>query len=88
MTASHQRTGGGGQDFKRVEHVHVHAGGQAVVGNVSTPLGQAGGGGQVQNSEQPYETKEQARALAFAPGSPVWGQDAPRDRVQGEGSER
>jgi len=79
----------GGEQTVRVEHVHVHAGGQAVVGNVNTPLGQTGGGGQVQNNEQPYETKEQgARALAFAPGSPVWSANAPRDRVQGEGGER
>src|SRR5215471_256712 len=40
----------GGEQTVRVEHVHVHAGGQAVVGNVNTPLGQAGGGGQVQIS--------------------------------------
>jgi hypothetical protein len=50
--------------------------------NVRAPLAQAGGGDQVQNSQQPYETNDQAaRALAFAPGSPVWAQDAPRDRA-------
>jgi hypothetical protein len=26
-------------------------------------------------------TTQAARALAFAPGSPVWAQDAPRDRA-------
>jgi hypothetical protein len=79
----------GGEQTVRVEHVHVHAGGQAVVGNVSTPLSQAGGGAQVQKSDQPYETKQQtAGALALAAGSPVWSANAPRDRVRGEGSQR
>ena len=79
----------GGEQTVRVEHVHVHAGGQAVVGNVSAPLGQMGGGGWTQNSEQPYGTQEQtAGALALAPGSPVWSEDAPRERVQGEGGQR
>jgi hypothetical protein len=56
---------------------------------VSTPLGQAGSGGQVQNSEQPYGTKEQAaRALALAPGSPVWSTNTPGDTVQVESGTR
>jgi hypothetical protein len=37
--------------------------------NVRAPLAQAGGGDQVQNSQQPYEMNDQAAsALAFAPG--------------------
>jgi hypothetical protein len=40
-----------------VEHVHVHSGGQAVVGMVETP----GGGSQPKSEEQPY-------AIAYAPG--------------------
>jgi hypothetical protein len=39
-----------------VEHVHVHSGGQAVVGMVETP-----GGSQPKSEEQPY-------AIAYAPG--------------------
>lgn len=50
---------------------------------VTTPLHQRGDGDQVQHTEQPYETKEQsARAIALAPGSPVWSANTPRDRVQ------
>jgi hypothetical protein len=78
----------GREQTVRVEHVHVHAGGQAVVGNVNTPLGQAGGGVQIENSEQPYETEQKARAIALAPGSPVWSANAPRDGLQSEGGER
>jgi hypothetical protein len=32
-----RRLRGGGQQYVRVEHVHVHEGGQAVIGNVKTP---------------------------------------------------
>ena len=42
-----------------VQHVHVAEGGQAVVGNVSTPA--QGGGMRGKDGEQP-------RALAYAPG--------------------
>ena len=40
-----------------VEHVHVHSGGQAVVGMVETP----GGGDRPKSEEQPH-------AIAYAPG--------------------
>ncbi len=48
---------GKGQQKVTVEHVHVHEGGQAIVGNVETP-----GGGFVRKS------KEQPHALGYAPG--------------------
>jgi hypothetical protein len=48
---------GKGQQKVTVEHVHVHSGGQAVVGMVETP----GGGSQQKSKEQPH-------AIAFAPG--------------------
>jgi hypothetical protein len=48
---------GKGQQKVTVEHVHVHSGGQAVVGMVETP----GGGSQPKSKEQPH-------AIAFAPG--------------------
>jgi hypothetical protein len=48
---------GKGQQKVTVEHVHVHSGGQAVVGMVKTP----GGGVQPKSEEQPH-------AIAYAPG--------------------
>ena len=47
----------GGAQTVRVEHVHVHAGGQAVVGNIHAQ----GGGG--------LKAKEQPHALAHAPSA-------------------
>ena len=49
---------GKGQQKVVVEHVNVHAGGQAVVGNVSAPA--PGGGAREKTGEQPH-------ALAYAP---------------------
>jgi hypothetical protein len=49
---------GKGQQKVTVEHVHVHAGGQAVVGAVTPPGGGAEG-----------KIKEQPHALAYAPGA-------------------
>ena len=48
---------GKGQQKVTVEHVHVHSGGQAVVGMVETP----GGGVKSKSKEQPH-------AIAYAPG--------------------
>jgi hypothetical protein len=48
---------GKGQQKVTVEHVHVHSGGQAVVGIVETP-----GGG------SPSKSEEQPHAIAYAPG--------------------
>lgn len=56
---------GKGQQKVTVEHVHVHDGGQAIVGNV-----EAGGGGVLKKSEeQPY-------ALGYAPGETLRGKNA------------
>jgi hypothetical protein len=52
---------GKGQQKVVVEHVNVHAGGQAIVGNVSTPT--PGGGAHEKSKEQPH-----ALSLAYAPG--------------------
>jgi hypothetical protein len=49
---------GKGQQTVRVEHVHVHSGGQAVVGAVTA----TGGGDRTQSEEQPH-----ARRIAHAP---------------------
>jgi hypothetical protein len=48
---------GKGQQKVTVEHVHVHAGGQAVVGMVATPAGQPGGGDRGNLEEQPHATQ-------------------------------
>ena len=52
---------GKGQQKVTVEHVHVHAGGQAVVGMVAAP-GQPGGGDANKFEEQPH-----AKQIAHAP---------------------
>jgi hypothetical protein len=49
---------GKGQQKVTVEHVHVHSGGQAIVGNVEHP----GGGDTSEMEEQPH-------ALAYTPGT-------------------
>lgn len=58
---------GKGQQKVVVEHVHVHSGGQAVVGAVSHP----GGGGGSKPEDQPH-------ALGYAPGTEVRSTDEER----------
>ena len=57
---------GKGQQKVTVEHVHVHAGGQAVVGVVE-PLG---GGGQSELKDQPH-----GKQITHAPHPPMWSED-------------
>src|SRR5262244_3022898 len=61
---------GKGQQKVTVEHVHVHEGGQAIVGNVEAP-----GGGVARKSEK------QPRALEHAPGTTLPSMDKARDPV-------
>jgi hypothetical protein len=61
---------GKGQQQVRVEHVHVHEGGQAIVGNVETK----GGGVSKEIREQPH-------ALAYAPSAPMLSPNAQREAV-------
>ena len=63
---------GKGQQKVTVEHVHVHAGGQAVVGMVGGP----GEGDQKKLEEQPH-----AKQLAYAPQLPMRSPDAKRETV-------
>lgn len=63
---------GKGQQKVTVEHVHVHAGGRAVVGTVERP----GGGDQSKMEEQPH-----AKQIAHAPEPALRGADAERDPV-------
>jgi hypothetical protein len=65
---------GKGQQKVTVEHVHVHAGGQAVVGMVAAP-GQPGGGDRSNLEEQPH-AKQIAHALEPTLPSPDAGRDA------------
>jgi hypothetical protein len=61
---------GKGQQKVTVEHVHVHAGGQAVVGVVGTP----GGGDQKKTEEQPG-----AKQITHAPEPTLWSANEERD---------
>ena len=63
---------GKGQQKVTVEHVHVHAGGQAVVGTVETP----GGGDQPKSEDQPH-----AKQIAHAPEPAMWRADEKRKPV-------
>ena len=66
---------GKGQQKVTVEHVHVHAGGQAVVGMVAA-RGQPGGGDRSKFEEQPH-----AKQIAHAPESALPSPDAERDAM-------
>jgi hypothetical protein len=66
---------GQGQQKVTVEHVHVHAGGQAVVGMIENP-----GGSDAKTEDQPH-----AKQIAYAPQPPLWGPDAEREQVQVSG---
>src|SRR5947209_15041472 len=61
---------GKGQQKVTVEHVHVHSGGQAVVGMVETP----GGGDRPKSEDQPP-----AKQIAHAPQPAVWSADQERE---------
>lgn len=63
---------GKSQQKVTVEHVHVHAGGQAVVGNVERP----GGGEQSKVEEQPH-----AKQIAHAPEPTLRGADEGPDAL-------
>ena len=64
---------GKGQQKVTVEHVHVHAGGQAVVGMVEGP----GGGDRPKLEDQP-----RAKQIAHAPQPAVWSADEEREPVR------
>lgn len=63
---------GKGQQKVTVEHVHVHAGGQAVVGNVERP----GGGDRAKAEKQPL-----AKQIVHAPEPAMRSPDADREVV-------
>ncbi|SIO48039.1 hypothetical protein SAMN05443247_06056 [Bradyrhizobium erythrophlei] len=61
---------GKGQQKVTVEHVHVHEGGQAIVGNVQT----GGGGVRTKSENQPH-------ALAYASGQTLRSEDTEREAM-------
>lgn len=63
---------GKGQQKVTVEHVHVHAGGQAVVGTIERP----GGGGRRKLKEQPL-----AKQITHAPDPALRGANSERDAM-------
>lgn len=63
LDALNRHRGKGGQQKVTVEHVHVHEGGQAIVGNVTHP----GGGVPTTSQEQSHEP----RALPVSEGTPL-----------------
>ena len=70
LLESLNRHRGKGAQKVTVEHVHVHEGGQAIVGNVEAP-----GGG------VPSQSKDQPHALAYAPGTTMPSRNKTRDPV-------
>jgi hypothetical protein len=63
---------GKGQQKVTVEHVHVHEGGQAIVGNVEAP----GGGVPAKSKDQP-----DAKQLTDAPQQTMWCTHSARDTL-------
>jgi hypothetical protein len=64
---------GKGQQKVTVEHVHVHEGGQAIVGNVE------GGGTRTKTENQPH-------ALGYAPGQTLRSENAKRETLSVAGN--
>jgi hypothetical protein len=69
---------GKGQQHVKVEHVHVHQGGQAIVGAV-TP----GGGDARKSKDQPHTP-----AISYEPGTPMRSPDPEREAVPISGGNR
>ncbi len=63
---------GKGQQKVTVEHVHVHSGGQAVIGTIETP----GGGDRPKLEDQPH-----AKQIAHAAQPAMWSADQEREPV-------
>jgi hypothetical protein len=63
---------GKGQQRVTVEHIHIHPGGQAVVGVIGTP----GGGDKAKREGQPH-----AKQISHAPQPPMWRLDEGQEPV-------
>ena len=66
----------GGNQTVRVEHVHVHSGGQAIVGNVTHP---GGGGGANKRADRPHAPEGTTRSIAAQPVAPLWCENPERE---------
>lgn len=85
LSALDRKRGKGGQQVVRVEHVHVHSGGKAIVGNVEAPA--TGGGAAGKKRDQPHALDQLAHAPdvgAFLP--PLQGADPEREPVPRPGN--
>jgi ribosomal protein L32 len=72
VAALDRRHGKGGQQVVRVEHVHVHSGGKAIVGSVAQ--GPGGGGGVAQKQpKNPRRTTDWRMHLSLAQSCPRCG---------------
>jgi hypothetical protein len=81
LSALDRKRGKGGQQVVRVEHLHVHSGGKAIVGNVEH--GGRGGGGAEETADEPHASpaalEHDAPLGAVLPT--VRGADPEHDRV-------
>jgi hypothetical protein len=73
-----RKRGKGGKQTVRVEHVHVHSGGQAVVGHISTQAGQGEGGGTAEGKPLAPPAALDHDPAAGADVTPLWGQEPER----------
>jgi hypothetical protein len=84
LAALDRKRGKGGQQVVRVEHVHVHPGGQAIVGTITT--GGQGGGGATETREEPHEPHQLAHGPKLGAGiPPLLCADPQRGGVPGAG---
>jgi hypothetical protein len=75
----------GGEQKMTVEHVHVHSGAQAVVGNVTQLAARRGDGDE--KCGQPHGPTD-ARAVVIGESPPMLGADTARNGVPGKGDEQ
>jgi hypothetical protein len=87
LAALDRKRGKGGQQKVTVEHVHVHSGGQAVVGNIAA-ASRRGGGGAHEISEEPRAPDQLAHTPVLGPVlSPLRRADTVRETVPVAGDE-
>jgi hypothetical protein len=83
LSAFDRKRGKGGQHV-RVEHVHVHSGGKAIVGNVET--GGRGGGGEAKTAGGPHAVAQLAHEPSLGSFLPsLRSPDAEREPVRSSG---
>jgi hypothetical protein len=73
-----RKRGKGGKQTVRVEHVHIHPGGQAIVGHVSTKAGQGEGGRKAEGEPHAAPAALEHDPTAGAGVTTLSGQDADR----------